>query len=29
MIDCKLMPFIYKNIKQDIGYKIDLVVNNL
>lgn len=22
------MPFIYKNVKQDIGYRIDLVVNN-
>jgi len=22
------MPFIYKSVKQDIGYRIDLVVNN-
>lgn len=22
------MPFIYKNIKQDIGYRIDLIVND-
>lgn len=22
------MPFIYKNVKQDIGYRIDLIVNN-
>ena len=22
------MPFIYKNIKQDVGYRIDLLVNN-
>ena len=22
------MPFIYKNVKQDIGYRIDLLVNN-
>ena len=22
------MPFIYKDIKQDIGYKIDLLINN-
>lgn len=22
------MPFIYKGIKQDIGYRIDLIVNN-
>ncbi len=21
------MPFVYKNIKQDIGYRIDLIVN--
>ena len=22
------MPFIYKNVKQDVGYRIDLLVNN-
>ncbi|MCD4698743.1 MAG: GxxExxY protein [Bacteroidales bacterium] len=22
------MPFVYKNVKQDIGYRIDLVVNS-
>ena len=22
------MPFIYKDVKQDVGYRIDLVVNN-
>ncbi|MCD4681078.1 MAG: GxxExxY protein [Bacteroidales bacterium] len=22
------MPFIYKNVKQDVGYRIDLVINN-
>ncbi|MFC2101238.1 GxxExxY protein [Bacteroidota bacterium] len=22
------MPFIYKNVKQEIGYRIDLIVNN-
>ncbi|MBN1250557.1 MAG: GxxExxY protein [Bacteroidales bacterium] len=22
------MPFIYKNVKQDIGYRIDLIVDN-
>ena len=22
------MPFIYKEVKQDVGYRIDLVVNN-
>ncbi len=22
------MPFIYKNVRQDIGYRIDLMVNN-
>ena len=22
------MPFIYKGVKQDIGYRIDLIVNN-
>ncbi len=22
------MPFVYKNVKQDIGYRIDLVVND-
>ncbi len=21
------MPFVYKNIKQDVGYRIDLIVN--
>ncbi|MFO8066961.1 MAG: GxxExxY protein [Bacteroidales bacterium] len=23
------MPFIYKEIKQEVGYRIDIVVNNL
>ncbi len=22
------MPFIYKNVKQDVGYRIDLLINN-
>jgi len=22
------MPFIYKNVKQDVGYRIDIVINN-
>ncbi|MEI6050973.1 MAG: GxxExxY protein [Bacteroidota bacterium] len=23
------MPFIYKNVRQDVGYRIDLLVNNM
>ncbi len=22
------MPFIYKNVKQDVGYRLDLLINN-
>lgn len=24
----KPMPYIYKNVRQDIGYRIDLMINN-